>query len=316
MLFVGSEEAFKIVRSQWAEEPRIVFAGEDRAQIRKAMADSEIYFSSSLKVSLNSELIKSAPKLRLVATATTGTDHIDTALLKSRKIRLLSLKEERSFLNNITSTAEHAWLLSLACSRKLVKAASSTKHGEWNRDHFRGSMMFGKTLGVVGVGRLGAWMCKYGNAFGMTVLGADPYQTEWPPDCKRVKLSELLRRSDVISLHVHLTSETTRLIGEKEFELMKPSAVLINTARGGLIDEYHLLKALEEGRLAAAGLDVLEKELTEDISQNSLIQYSKRQDNLIITPHIGGGTIDAQERTLIFMVRKIANEYGESKSAE
>jgi D-3-phosphoglycerate dehydrogenase len=143
----------------------------------------------------------------------------------------------------------------------------------------------------VGCGRIGGWMARYGAAFGMRVVGHDPFVDPWPDGIRRVPLEELVETSDVVSVHVHLSAETRGLVSAALFERMKPGAIFVNTSRGALADEAALLRALESGRLAAAGLDVLEGEPA--IEGHPLLAYARRHSNLILTPHCGGFSPDA-----------------------
>jgi len=149
----------------------------------------------------------------------------------------------------------------------------------------------GRTLGLIGCGRLGQWMSRYGTAFGMKVLGFDPYVDPWPESIEKMTLPDLVENSDVISVHVHLSDETRGLLSGKMLATIKPGAIVVNTSRGAIIDEAALLAGLECGRIGAAGVDVLDGE--PDIDQHPLVVYSRDHDNMIVTPHIGGFSPDA-----------------------
>jgi phosphoglycerate dehydrogenase-like enzyme len=174
------------------------------------------------------------------------------------------------------------------------------------REEFPGIMLNGRTLGVVGCGRIGQWMARYARAFGMEVLGHDPVINPWPDGITQVPLTRLVETADFITVHVHLTDETRGLISAELFSRMKPGAVFINTSRGPLADEAALLRALEDGRLAAAGLDVLDGE--PDIASHPLLLYSRSHDNLLITPHCGGFSPDAVRRVCALAADKIVHE--------
>ncbi|MCH8147593.1 MAG: hypothetical protein IH987_06295 [Planctomycetes bacterium] len=196
-------------------------------------------------------------------------------------------------LNEITSTAEMAWTLLLAVVRWLPWAFESVKLGRWEAAPYRGHQLSGKTLGVLGYGRLGRFVAEYGQAFRMAVLLCDHKpQSDLPPGVKQVGFEDLLRSSDVVSIHIHLTEENRNIFDRRALQMMKPGAVLINTSRGAIIDEGALLDALRDGPLAAAGVDVICGENRADIGNHPLVRYARSHDNLMISPHIGGVTFE------------------------
>ncbi len=276
-----------------------------QAELSKAISDYEVLFVR-LGLRVDSEVMRAASNLLVIATPTTGLDHIDLEAARQRKIAVLSLKGERAFLETIFSTAEHTFALLLALVRQLPRAIHAVKLYEWRRDIFRGRELNGKTLGVVGCGRLGSMVARYGIAFGMRVLAYDPYATHFPTAVQPCRtLQELLSQADIVSLHVDLRPETTALIDENALAHMKKGAILINTSRGAVIDEQALLKALESGHLAGAALDVLANEAA--IQQGTpypLIEYARTHDHLIITPHIGGASQEAIEKADLFLIEK------------
>ncbi len=254
-------------------------------------------------------VLEKAARLKTIATATTGLDHIDVAVAKEKGIEILSLKEETEFLNSITGTAELGWGLVIDLLRKTPAAFDSVRAGEWKREKFMGRNLYEKTLGVVGLGRLGRWMARYGKAFGMRVIFCDP-NVESSPDATKVSFDELLRESDVVSINVYLTTETENMFTEVEFKKMKPDAILINTARGKIVNEVDVLRALEGKWIAGYATDVLANETTFTggvIKRDyRLVEYSKSHENLIIVPHIGGMTSDSRTKTDIFIAKKMA----------
>jgi D-3-phosphoglycerate dehydrogenase len=165
------------------------------------------------------------------------------------------------------------------------------KDGGWDREQFPGIMLNGKRIGIVGCGRIGTWMSRYARAFGMDIVGYDPYVSEFPPQITPVSLEELARTSDFITIHVPLTEDTNGLFSQSCFEQVKTGAIFINTSRGAVIDESALLNALESKRLKAAGLDVLNDE--PEVEKSPLAQYAKTHHNLVLTPHCGGFSHDA-----------------------
>lgn len=263
-----------------------------------------------LGLNIDKEVIDKAKNLKIIATATTGLDHICVEYAESKGIQIISLKDETEFLNTITGTAELAWGLMLGLLRFIPDSFDSVKKYEWDREKFRGHNLYGKTLGIVGLGRLGGWMSKYGNAFGMNVIGFDQYVDDnifSKLKCKKVDFSELIKQSDIISIHVHLNKETENMFGEEEFVKMKDNAYLINTSRGKIVNESDLLEALKNKEIAGYATDVLADELNfdKDFSNHPLVEYSKNNNNLIIVPHIGGMTHESREATDVFIANKI-----------
>ena len=186
-------------------------------------------------------------RLRAIVTATTGLDHIDLEYAQERGITVLSLRGETEFLQEVRATAEHTWALLLGLLRNIVPASIAARQGNWDRDRFRGQELNGKRLGIVGLGRLGQKVARYGQVFGMAVGAFDPLVREWIDGVRREPtLTDLLKKSDILSLHVPLNTETQGMIGATELALLPAGAVLVNTSRGQLIDESALIKALKQ----------------------------------------------------------------------
>ena len=246
-----------------------------------------------------------APRCRIIATPVTGLDHIDLEACAARGIQVLSLRGERAFLREVRATAEHTLLLAMALMRRLVPAAGDVKDARWDRDRFRGHELYRKTAGVVGVGRLGAIVAEYLSALGMRVLGHDPHVDVAARGLVSASLSELLQAADLVTLHVPLAPETLGLIGEGELRQMKSTAVLVNTSRGGIVDEAALLAALKRGSTAGAALDVVAGEPESIRADSPLVGYASAHDNLLITPHIGGNTFESFEKTERFIATKV-----------
>jgi D-3-phosphoglycerate dehydrogenase len=164
----------------------------------------------------------------------------------------------------------------------------------------------GKTLGILGLGRIGEMVARFGQAFNMRVIAYDSHRRDWLPDVKRAHdMKTLLRQSQVLCVHVPLNEETTNLLGASELAQLPPGALLVNTARGQIIDETALLSALEQRHLAGAALDVLWDERVAGPNRSPLVQYACTHDNLLITPHIAGATYESMSATEIFMARKL-----------
>ena len=196
--------------------------------------------------------------------------------------------------------------------RRTPWAFDDVKNYKWEREKFRGHNLFGKTLGIVGMGRLGKWMAKYGQVFGMNVIFYSMHtEADAVPGCKKVSFDELLKESDIISIHAHLNERTEKMFNAAAFKKMKNSAYIINTARGKIVDEAALLDALKVGEIAGYAADVLADEFqfhNAGKGDYPLIGYAKEHNNVIIVPHIGGMTVESRERTDIFTMEKLRDK--------
>ena len=268
------------------------------------LQDAVAILDASMKVRFDRAMLDRAPRLQVISTATTGADHIDSEALEERSIPLLTLKGEKGILQNLTPAAELSWTLLMVCARRLRGAVQHVLEGNWVREEFPGIMLKGKTLGLIGCGRIGSWMARYARAFDMDVIGYDPFVDPWPNQIRKIDLDTLFSVADFVSIHVPLNDQIRGMIGAREFGLMKMGSIFVNTSRGGLIDENALLKSLLEGRIRAAGVDVLEGEPV--IDHHPLMEYARTHDNLIITPHIGGFSPDAVRVVVAYAARRIA----------
>jgi D-3-phosphoglycerate dehydrogenase len=258
---------------------------------------------------IDAQVLANAHKLKAIVTATTGLNHIDLDAAHARGIEVLSLRGERAFLDTITATAEHAFALLLSLVRHIPQATADVIAGHWNRDDFKGRELRGQTLGIYGYGRLGCMVARYALAFGMNVVACDTHATTADENVRLVSRDEMLAQADIISIHLNYTSENHKIIDEEFFSSMRDGAVFINTARGELVDEAALLNALNNKKISAAALDVLQGENSGDatwMAHDPLIAYARKNDNLLLTPHIGGATTDSMEKTEIFMAEKLA----------
>jgi len=260
-----------------------------------------------LGIQVNAEIFQHAPNLRVVVSPTTGLDHIDLEAARSRGVEVLSLKGETEYLRGIPATAELSWGLLLGLIRRIPFAFQQVCKGGWDRDPFRGHDLRGRILGIVGLGRIGCMMASFAHAFGMRVMAFDPHPERVPLDVELVDFNHVLRVSDVVTIHVPLQAETRGLISTEQFQLMKEEALLINTSRGGIVDERALLGALKSGQIAGAALDVLEMEQLQrcdGAASLALIEYARNHQNVLITPHIGGASMDSMAKTEIYMAKK------------
>jgi D-3-phosphoglycerate dehydrogenase / 2-oxoglutarate reductase len=282
----------------------VTLSPTDRAGLAAAFREYDVVWFR-LAHCVDRTLLDGELRCRMLVTPVTGLDHIDLEACAEHGISVLSLRGETEFLKQVRATAELTLALALALLRNLPAATVSTQAGHWNRDLFRGRELFGKTAGLVGVGRLGSIVAGYFEALGMNVLGYDPRPDFPAAVARRVEwLPDLLKQSDVVSLHVAYHPATRHLIGREELAAMKPEGVLINTSRGGVIDEGALFDALSEGRIAGAALDVLDGE-PHIRPDHPLLTYSRQHDNLLIVPHIGGNTVESFAKTEMFLAQKV-----------
>lgn len=269
--------------------------GADRVALLPALADADAVIVRSA-TRIDAEALAAAPRLQVVARAGVGLDNVDVAAATQAGVLVVNAPT-----SNITSAAEHAVALLLACIRNIPAADASLKRGEWLRSKFTGMELAGKTVGVVGLGRIGQLVAARLAAFEVTLLAYDPYvpaARAGQLGARLVPLDELLATSDVITIHLPKTPETLGLIGERELGLVKPGARIVNAARGGLIDEHALALALKDGRLAGAALDVY---ATEPCTDSPLFGF----DSAVVTPHLGASTDDAQEKAGTAVARSV-----------
>lgn len=285
---------------------RLLLRDLDRPSLLAAVRDADVLWVR-LRHKIDREVMAASPNLRAIATPTTGLNHIDLAEAEKLRIHVISLQGETDFLQNVYATAEHTVALILSLMRHLPAAHQHAINGHWNRDLFIGNELHGKTAGVIGYGRLGRMVAKYLHGFGMRVCVTDTKDIDpvEHPDIESVSLAQLLRTSDVVTVHVPLSDQTKGFLGKREFACMKPGSWFINAARGELADEGALLDALRKGHLAGAALDVLCDEYSSSLRESSLVRYAQQHQNLLITPHIGGCTTESREKTEYFLATRV-----------
>ena len=313
VLYLGPPDALPTVREILEPKSRVVAPELGSVDIKEYLKEAVAILDASMKFTFDRAMLDGAPQLRVIATATTGADHIDSQILAERAVPLFTLAGEKALLRNLTPAAEHSWTLLMACCRHIRGATHHVLEGKWVREEFPGILLKGKRLGLIGCGRIGSWMARYGLAFGVEVIGYDPFVKPWPEQIRRSGFDELLSTVDFVSVHVPLNAETRGMIGAREFGLMKRGAVFINTSRGAITDEQALLQSLVDGRLAAAGIDVLDGE--PEIDHHPLVEYARRHENLLITPHIGGFSPDAVRLVVAHAARRILAALDHNKIA-
>jgi len=277
--------------------------GMSDAELIKRVSDADILLLSNRP--LSKAVIEACPKLKLICVAFTGIDHVDQAACTARGV----------ILRNAAGYAVHAVSelaigLMIALLRRIVLADATVRGGGDNRE-LAGHEMFGKTLGVVGCGAIGLQVARLGNAFGCQVLGFERHVLRVNDVAiEQVELNELLSRSDIVSLHLPLTAETRGFVGREQLARMKPSAILINTARGPVVDQSALIEALGQNRLAGAGLDVFD--LEPPLPANHPIF---RAPNTVLVPHIGFETFEAMSAKADIALRHLEDFLNERGAA-
>jgi D-3-phosphoglycerate dehydrogenase len=242
------------------------------------------------------EIVEAAKSLKIIGRAGVGLDNVDVEAASRQGIVVMNTPG-----GNTVSTAEHTMSMILALSRNIPQAHLSLKEGRWERKKFMGVEVYNKTLGILGLGRIGAEVAKRAMSFGMRILAFDPYLSLDKVNTLKIEsvtLKEFFKLSDYI--HTPLTADTRHLISDKEIGLMKKGVKLINCARGGIIDEKALMKGLKSGKVSACALDVYEKE---PATGNPLLQL----DNVLATPHLGASTEEAQVNVAIDMARQMCD---------
>uniref|UniRef100_A0A7V4LCM2 D-3-phosphoglycerate dehydrogenase n=1 Tax=Desulfobacca acetoxidans TaxID=60893 RepID=A0A7V4LCM2_9BACT len=265
-------------------------------ELKEAIKDADgLAIRSATKVT--AELINSAPRLKVIGRAGTGLDNVDIPAASRKGIVVMNTPG-----GNTITTAEHAFALMMALARNIPQAAGSMAEGKWDKKKYQGVEVFNKTLGIIGLGRIGRVMAERGLGFKMRVIGYDPYiskELAASLGIELVSLDELLARSDFITIHTPKTKDTTKLINRTAFHKMKRGVRLVNCARGGIVDEEALLEAIEEGKVAGAALDVFE---SEPLPEDSPLRKSPR---IICTPHLGASTEDAQANVSVAICEQI-----------
>lgn len=284
----------------------LVLADLDRPSLLASLRVVDVLWIR-LRHKIDAQVIDAAPHLKVIVTPTTGLNHIDLEETQRRGIRVLSLQRESEFLQDVRATAELTLGLILTLFRGIPRAATHVQHGGWERDLFKGNELYGKAVGIVGYGRLGRIVGRYVSAFDARVLATDPNLTAdtIEPGITVVSLHELLQEADVVTLHVNLDQGTMGFFGREQFAKMKKGAWFVNTSRGELIDENALLHSLQSGHLRGAALDVLRDEHSVSLHNHPLVAHAREHDNLLITPHIGGCTVESMEKTELFLAEKL-----------
>jgi D-3-phosphoglycerate dehydrogenase / 2-oxoglutarate reductase len=288
-----SREGIELLREAGAEV--LDLSGSSRAEIEAAIAGCDALVVRS-RTKVDSRLLEAGTRLKVVGRAGTGVDNVDVKTATRRGVLVLNAPNA-----NLTSATEHSFAMLLALARSIATADASMKRGEWDRKSFLGRELHGKTLGIVGLGRIGQRVAARARAFEMQVAAFDPWLA--PAVAERLgvellPLDDLLARADILTLHLPLTAETRNLLNAERLERLRPGALVVNCSRGGVIDEAALLAALESGRVGGAALDVFAEEPPRD-------RRLAAHPRVVATPHIGAQTREAQERVSVEICRMV-----------
>lgn len=269
--------------------------GANRAELLSALGTANAVLVRSA-TKMDAEAIAAAPNLKIIARAGVGLDNVDVPAATAAGVLVVNAPT-----SNIVSAAELAVSLLLAVARNVVPANLALKNGQWKRSQFGGVELQGKTVGIIGMGKIGMLVARRLAGFDMKFIAYDPYVKDAPtggPEIKMASLDELLTESDFVTIHIPKTDETKGLINAEALAKMKPTAFVINAARGGVLDELALFDALKSGAIAGAGLDVYATEPCTDSPLFSL-------DNVVATPHLGASTEEAQEKAGVAVAESV-----------
>ena len=269
--------------------------GTDRPALLAALADADaLLVRSATKV--DAEALAAATRLKVVARAGVGLDNVDVPAATARGVMVVNAPT-----SNIVSAAEHAIALLLSAARHIPAADASLRQGQWKRSSFTGVELSGKTVGIVGLGKIGQLVAQRLASFDVALVAYDPYISPARAaqlGIELVSLEELLRRADMISIHLPKTPETLGLIGKDQLALTKPGVLIVNAARGGLVDEEALAEAVRSGHVGGAGIDVY---VTEPTTSSPLFELPQ----VVVTPHLGASTDEAQDRAGTDVARSV-----------
>lgn len=293
-----------LVASDIAEEGISKLKKEFEVDVKKGISKEEImsiienYDGVIIrsKPNITEDIIKKGKNLKVVARAGVGLDNVDVTCCQSCGIKVVNSPQASS-----DSVAELAFGLMLAVSRNIARADRLTREKRWEKKSLMGYELNGKTLGIIGFGRIGRNIGRMAKACGMSLVAYDPPLTEEQikaGGAEPVTLQKLIETSDVITLHVPLMPSTRHMISDKQFEMMKNNVILINTSRGGIIDEDALCRAMKSGKVLGAGLDVFEEEPP---MNSKLLEF----DNVVLTQHIGASTHEAQKRAGVMIADEV-----------
>ncbi|HEX2241587.1 MAG TPA: phosphoglycerate dehydrogenase [Actinomycetota bacterium] len=288
-----SETGLERLREHMDVDARL---GASRDDLLKIIGDYDaLLIRSATKV--DAEVIERAENLKVIGRAGIGLDNVDVDAATRHGVLVVNAPQ-----SNILSAAEHTMALLLAQARNVPAAHAALSAGSWERERWQGVELHGKTLGIIGLGRVGTLVAQRASAFGMRLIAFDPYVAAARARQMGAELvssvAEVCKRSDFLTIHLPKTPDTVRIIGERELQLVRPGIRIVNTARGGLIDEDALMAALKDGRVAGAALDVFD---TEPVTDHPLFGLP----NVVVTPHLGAATAEAQDKAGVAIAEQV-----------
>lgn len=286
----------------------IFYYGATLDEIKKIIKSVEIWVTSpSPNYIIDDKILKYGKKLKYIISPSTGSNHISKNDCKKFKIKILTLRNTK-IVKNISASSEYSFGIMLSLIRNIDQASQITKSGHWRdmEDYLRGFELQNKNVGIIGFGRIGSNLARYCNAFKMNISTFDPFKKIKSKYVKQIKnIKEILKSSDILFICVHLDKKTNQMVNDKWFNNMKKNSIFINTSRGEIVNEKSLFKALKKNKIKGAALDVLSDEKNILKKKNILIEYSKHNQNLLITPHIAGLTFDSEFKAGIATINHI-----------
>jgi D-3-phosphoglycerate dehydrogenase len=280
---------------------------DDRPDITRAETISVIGDYEGIAVRtkflIDKELIDTAVKLKFVARAGAGLDNIDEAYASQKQVQLLNAPE-----GNRDAVGEHALGMLLSLMNNFQKGDQEVREGIWDREGNRGYELKGKTVGIIGYGHMGRSFAKRLQGFDVNVIAYDKYKTGFSDEyAKEVSMEEIVRQSDVLSLHIPLTSETRQMVNEEYFFHFRKPIFFINTARGEIASVKAILNAITQGKILGAGLDVLQTEKFPALAEQEWYEELRKSDKVLLTPHVGGWTFDSYRKISEVLAEKLKN---------
>ena len=258
------------------------------------------------RIPIDKKIIEAGCNLKAIYQPSLGFEHIDINTLKKKKILFGCLAFDKQFKKTLWSTAEHTLTLILSLIKKINISNDRVKNfGEWDNRKFHIEDLGKKTIGIIGLGNIGSKVAKLTSDFGANVIAYDPYVVS--KNYKLVSLDKLCSQADIISLHVPLNKETKNILSYKQFNKMKNNVCLINTSRGGIVNEKQLSLFLKNNKNFLYGADVLEGESPFGVENNLLVKLSKKNENILITPHVGGSSFQYMEKIFIHSAKKLCH---------
>jgi len=301
------------VRASLTRLGQVSFGPFDDRSFEHAIAHAKVLVVRLGRL-IDAAVFAKASGLRFVVTAATGLDHIDLDAAKAAGVRVISLRDCPESVRDVSATAEHTIGLMLALLRHIPSSASHVLAGGWDRTRFWGSQVRGKRLGIIGYGRVGSMVAQSAAGLGMRVVAFDSDPQLICAPAEPVTFEELLQTSDIVSIHATSAPENRHLLDRKAIERLKAGGVLINTARGHLIDEIALAAAIRSGNLAGVAADVLDGEERGGAQFSPLLACARAGYNVLITPHIGGAAYEAIARAEAAVVDMLETELKSSRA--